>query len=608
MIPSASELTLLRTRPQQTKLWLSIYEPPVVLACSVATSHGRDVSYIDYDTVTAGSYTSVEGGMTMYIGTTPGGDEIGKLRVRGADASQIHVAENSDIDWTAGYYLTIVRFWEINAVFPRIIQDPADETNTIWYKDYDVAYTNQNDVLGTLICMGSHYAGFLATGSCGIYYTASGSYNVAGDTVTYNWWFQGATVTGSSAFTPGWIQYDTPGHYTTKLLITTPTGTYDRSYRHISIYDRPEEGTNTPLLNWNLKSLSGSRDSGGYTAKIAVYENFSSVKDGALCVIFADDYYGTTKYSMGNAENRGSIVFVGYIMDGSITVDYDNSALEFTIGSPTAIMKQVESFAIGVNSSASPALEPSINPNIPSGWATVKNMTVLKAIYHYLKWHSSVLKTNDFQFIGTDKNIQYFDADRESIYSAVQTLLDGAIVGEIVCDRSGKIWAEESVSATNNAATSFPINMSLENFDWMGTARIIESHNKKVSYLEMGGIYYPGPGYESTPLLACAPGVTPAYRGSVERISGLALLSQAGLNNKVGNVFAWKNSRYPSVQLALSGNYRNLDIAPIELVQLTVNSSDNIRGISWDRKAFALRNMDFKYNPGSRRNRNRLSR
>ena len=50
----------------------------------------------------------------------------------------------------------------------------------------------------------------------------------------------------------------------------------------------------------------------------------ASVKDGALVVIFADDYYGATKQSIGNVPNRGSIVFVGYIIDGSISVNYRN--------------------------------------------------------------------------------------------------------------------------------------------------------------------------------------------------------------------------------------------------------------------------------------------
>jgi hypothetical protein len=49
---------------------------------------------------------------------------------------------------------------EINPVYQRIIQDPSDPMQTLWYKYSDVAYSNQNSVLGSFICMGGHYAGF----------------------------------------------------------------------------------------------------------------------------------------------------------------------------------------------------------------------------------------------------------------------------------------------------------------------------------------------------------------------------------------------------------------------------------------------------------------
>ena len=394
------------------------------------------------------------------------------------------------------------------------------------------------------------------------------------------------------------VTYDTPGHYTTRLTVTTSTGSYDLGYRHISIYDRPENGTHNPILKWNMKSMSGSREAGGYSAKLAVYENFGSIQDGALVVIFADDYYGATQQSIGNSPNRGKIVFVGYIMDGSITVNYQTSAMEFDVGSPTEIMKQIESFAVGVNSSSDPSNEPNINENIPSSWAVVKDMDCRRAIYHYLRWHSTVLMTNDFEFIGTDHNIEYFDANRESLYAAIQTLMDGTLAGELVCSRDGKLWAEVSARATDAAASAFPLNMLLENYDWRGTVRIDEIQTKKTSFLEMGGIYFPGPGNESTPYLASAPGSSPAYRGSAEKTSGLALGSdQADLNTLVGNVFAWKNARYPSVQIDLAGNYRNIDIAPLERIQLTMSSEDNIRELSWSQKNFVVNGMDFEYDP-----------
>ena len=283
------------------------------------------------------------------------------MRARFADATTITVAENSDINWQDDLYLSVLRFWEINAVYPRMyVPDPSDPTQQIWYKDYDTVYTNQNSTLGTFICMGSHYAGFMdtATGTCGVYYSASGSYNLNNEAISYFWSFEGGTPSTSNLKTPGIVQYGTPGHYTTQLLVSGTTAGGDASYRHISIYNRPDEGTNVPILNWELLSLDGTRDSGGYQGRIKIRENIEDVVDGALIVIFADDTYGTTKQSIGgNSSNRQTIFFVGYILDGSISYNYEDSSVEFDIGSPTEVMKLSEGFVVSVKSSSDPAGE-----------------------------------------------------------------------------------------------------------------------------------------------------------------------------------------------------------------------------------------------------------
>ena len=182
-----TELQLLETRPHRTSLWLSIYQPSTILSARVNDlGIGRKERSITYDG-SAGSYLDVESGMVMYVGTSAGGDEKGKIRVKGATVDAISVAENDHIDWANNDYLTIVNFFEITAIYPRIIQNPADELDVIFYKDYDVAYTNQNSIMGAFPCMGPHRAAFLdpTTGEVDIYYDATGSEHVNGDTLSY---------------------------------------------------------------------------------------------------------------------------------------------------------------------------------------------------------------------------------------------------------------------------------------------------------------------------------------------------------------------------------------------------------------------------------------
>lgn len=586
-----AEVQLLETFPQRTKLWLSIYNPSTVLACQVNdASIAREEMEITFDGVTEGSHLLVESGMVLYVGSSAGADDKGHIRVKSATASVLTVAENSHINWADDDHLTVVNFYEITPIFQRIIQDPADPEDVIFYKDYDVAYTNQNSVLGSFVCMGPHHAGFLENGEHSVFYSSSGTFNVNGDALTYEWWFQGADTTGSASQQPGEIAYSTPGHYTTRLTVSNDSGGEDISYRHVSIYDRPENGTNNPILSWQLVSLEGDRDSGGYSGRIRVHSDVLDdvVRDESLVVLFSDDWYGSTKQSIGgNAYDRSSIVFVGYVVANTIIYNWQENFVEFDIGSPTRIMKMKEGFSVSVESKVT-----------PYKWFEVQNMNVRKALYHYLRWHSTALLCNDFEFVGDDQNIQYFDSDRTSIYDAVNTLMSSSLVGNFVADRQGKGWAEISVSALPSGTVPPETNLlDITKDRWIGSPIINERFYNEVSWIEMGGIQFDGPATgDFLALLSQAPGSAPSYSGRVERFQGLALSSQAQLNELVGNVYTFKNSRYPSIVFQLAGNYRNYDIAPQERVPVNIAATDTPRGIVFNDKPFLIGGMSFAYN------------
>lgn len=582
----------LQTRPHRTKLYLSVYQPETVLAAQINDpTIGKGETEITYNLPSEGSYVMVESGMVMYIGTSAGASDMGRVRVKSATDTVVTVAENDHIDWTDNHYITIARFWNIDAIYPRIIQDPANELDVIFYKDWDIEYSDQNRYVGGFINMGSHYAGFLdpATGQHDVYYDASGTVPLTGDFTDFDWFIQGATVTGSSSMVPGYHTYDTPGHYMTRLAVTGTSG-YQISYRQVSIYDKPGEGSTVPVLKWELENLQGSRTKGGYSARIRIREPVDQefVKEGSLVVIFSEDWYGGTKHSLGGSqENRESIVFVGYVVENSITYNYHSSFVEFEVESPTGIMKRAEGFSISVESKTS-----------PNKWYELYEMNLEKATHHFLKWHSTVLLCTDVKFPATnfDEEIQYFDADRTSLYSAVDTLMRGASFGKVVSDRQGIIWMETEAYANPSDPTAIE---PIEKVDWLGEPAIKERLSDTVSWIEIGGIAFEltGASGTSTPLISAAPGDTPGYRGKLQRQQGLALTDQAQLNALAGNVYAHYNSQYPEATFQLVGNYRNYDIAPIRKVPITIGSGDTIREITLTNEPFITETMAWIYDP-----------
>lgn len=560
--PTPSELVLLRSTEQRTQLYLSIYQPNVVFAAQINNPGiGVGANYIDYDTVSSGSYTAIHPGMTLYIGSTPGGSNYGRIRVRSADPTTLFVAENSDINWQDNLYLTVKDFyevWPIYQVLHQIGNTPATDQILV-YKDADVEYAGQNNYPGSLIWMGSHQAAWLENGQTQIYWAASGTVNTQGDpNLSYSWEFGGGLTTGSFVQNPGLITYDTAGHYVTRLSVTSSSGTVDTSYRYVSIYDE----ANQPINEWGMDDLKGSRGEGAYTTNIWVRQPVNSVVEGALVIVFSKSYYGTTPYSFVN-----NIEFVGYILNDSITYDYAQSKVEFSVGSVTEVMKGCEGPGVSLTSVPS-----------PTNWSEMNNITIQKAIWWYLRWHTSILNLVDIKYIGTNYPIFSFETDNATLFDALADFMQGTLVGTFAANRQGQIICEVDPAIIHNAPTVISLGMKINREDWKGEPNIREATRPTVNYLEMGGYEFSQGASTGTniPLLSCAPGVAPSYFGKMEEQQGLALASGQGyLDAMVGDVFAYKNARFPETTLSMRGNYGNIEFVPSERYLLTVEATDS---------------------------------
>lgn len=586
MILSTQNLAKLRTQPHRSVLYLSIYRPKTLFAARVTGTYNMGETEIDYYAPLTGTWQNTYPNMQVLVGSTQGGSEKGRVRMRASTGTYSVFAENNVI-WQNGDYITYVDYVNIEAIFPKIIKNPANAEDVIFYKDGDIPYSNQNSIYGTFPNAGSHRAGFLETGSVAMYYTATGTYNMLGDSLTYSWAFEGGTPTGSTALTPGNIGYTSPGHYKTRLIVTSSSGASDTTYRYVSIYDRPEQGVNTPILQWEMSDLVGSRAEGGYTSKFKVWQDLGAIEPNALVVIFSDDWYGGEKISLGgNGQNNSKIFFVGYILKDTIQFNYKEGYAEFDVGSPTEVMKISEGFSVSCESKVT-----------PSTWFQLKEMTVPKAIYHYLRWHSTVLNVTDFQYTGDDRLVQYFDTDRQSLFDAVNSFVAEGLIGETVSDRQGKIWAEISPVGYENPMSSIRAGLTIQKQDWMGEPNIIERRSSETSFIEMGGIVYNGAQTNTfQALLTNAPSFTPLYKGKSEKPhEGLILLSQNQLNQISGNYLATQNSQFEDVSLTMKGNYRNLDIAPQERLFLLISPSDNVLQKSTIGYPFRLTSMNWFY-------------
>lgn len=583
-----AQYSILAQRPYYSDLRLSIYAPKTVLACRVASGTYTDGTYangsnlVNYGTIATGTYTNVEPGITCYIGSAAGKADKGKLRVRNITPTTIKFAKNSQ-NWVMGDYLTLVNFHEIWPVYSSVFIDPSEE-DIIVYKDDDIVYSNENALMGSLICAGPNRAAYLDQGQALLYYSASGTYNVLGENLAYFWNFEGGTPTFYSGSTPGYIQYTAAGHYVTKLRVTSTSGATGTTYRHISVYPSKDDFT---YKNWGITDMSGSREQGGYYTKIWLRTQIPEIMDGSLVVIQGDHWAGTNKLTFGgNYEHGEDIFFVGYIVDGSIEYDYQNARMTFDVMSPTALMKLKEAYSLSVSDSC----------DTPIRWEVIQNLSFLKAVFHYLKWSTTVLETCDVQALGiTDKLTAYFDLDRASMYDTLLTYVQQKMGGEVVSDMQGKIWIEKNPGAINNATGTLVEELTLTNYEWKDLIVVDEQNSQKLSQLEGGGYGYIGCTGVSTPLLSMAPGDVPGYFGKKDTMQGFQVADQSELNTLTGNLYAWRTAKYPNVELQLAGNYRNFDLAPQGNIPLTVRPADTYYRLNWNKKPFTLRDIAWEY-------------
>lgn len=582
-----AELALLRTRPQQVELKLAIFKPPIVFACRVNDVNiAKTDMTIAYDTVSVGNFLSVKAGMTMYVGTVAGKADVGRVRIKTIDSTSIKVAENG-LDWADNQYLTVVEFYEL---WPKSSLDVQNGTNIIHYIDYDQLYDSQggqqNAYMGTFLCIGPPA---ICEAGQSIPWSTSGTVQTDGLDLNYVWNFGGGSPATGTSSEPGNVQYNTPGYYMTELAVTptiTGTGMADSTYRPVIVLG----GSVQPYTNWGFDSIDGSRDEGSWTAKMWLREeNMPEVMDGSLCIIYQDCYYGSTRQNIGgNSPNRQKILFIGYIIDNSIQYDWNQSRIDFSVTSPTGRMKLLEGLSVSMDNVS----------GVPTDWQQVQYLNGKKALYYYLKWHTTVLSCCDVHWlIDPDPEIPSWDSEISSIYDIIQKFVDTYYLGEVVSDRQGGIWIEKHPKSIHAVTGTFNTVLDLDRQDWMGEIDITEQLNSPVSYLEMHGLSYAGIVTGTVgDYLSAAPYINKRNPfGKPDFLQGYVVNDQVENNQIVGDVFAYENARFPAEDIKLAGWYSLFDTAPEECITLSTVREDTVRGIVWNKKSFLIREMSIEW-------------
>jgi len=594
---TAAEVALLRTHPHKVKMYMAVLRPATVMACQVNNANiARGARSITYDNVTAGEYGAVIAGQTMLIGTTAGARDVGKVRVKSATDTVITVAQNDDIDWQDGLYLTIQNNYELWSKKPRVTASGGVVTR---YVDYDISYSSHTSRQNPVPIMGPPACAFIDddTGLATVAFVGENSYSVAeGKTIDkYSWVFPSGTPSISSdkgeVSSPVVVTWDTAGGHvpywvSLEVTDTAPDQTSGTGRRPVFIFDRT--GPNAPYTDFEISDLSGDFGQGGWEAKFKVFGDVTAndFPDGTMVIVFAEEWYGNTKQSIGGYPYRENIKFVGYIQGESIRYDplSGNKAgyVTFEASTINGLMKNRDSYAITLKYDAT-----------PGNWEEIVGLDVDMGAYYVAQWFSTLLTIADMELTGDARAIKYQDFPKADLYRQIDDFCSTAIRARLISDKQGCLHLEINPQFLNDTSKdAIATVISLNSQDWRDVLNIPREQESDTSYVECQGKYFDGK--VETPFIAEAPGSASQQEGIEQAYTGFVFASQTDANNMAGYVLANANNEYPDVPLSLAGNYSFCDIVQ-EWYKLTVAATDTKRGLTWNEAPFLCRRVELKY-------------
>jgi len=595
-----ANLATLRTHPHKIKLYLAVLKPVTIYSALVnngAAAKGDRTIIFDGG---AGTLVNVKAGMSLWVGTGAGWQDKGRIRIKsttdtGGGTGTFVVAENGHIDWKDDDFLTAKENYEYWPVYPRI------DDNGIFYKDYDVAYTDENEKFYPVPVMGPPACAFLTGTPAAVNVAFDGQASwCPGTTVAWGvgkstWTFPSGTPNTSTAATPGNVKWSAAGTYWVSLAAKdTANGKITIGYRPVFIFDR---SANMPYTDFEVRNIRGSLKSGGWDFDVTVFGDADSAEfaDGTMVVLFAEAWYGTTAKAFGmNHPDRHNIRCVGWIVDETVRKDPESGDVSFSVQGLAGLMKSRQNFSVALD----------YESGTPNKWYKLKLMDTERAIHHYLYWHSTVCKMTDVRVPSVFRagfpsayKIKFQDFARGSLFGALERLCEEAFY---VCgtDRASCLWIDFNLQCLEAAYRGSVTNvMLLAHRDWEGALEIQRKVELAVNIVDFEGMAYDGT--TITPVLSIAPGEAPAYMGS-PKPSKSHILDPAGdwqgkANLLAGLKYAELNNEFPDISFPCMGDYSISDIVPREYFTLTLVAADTKRGIEWAAQNLVVEQVEERY-------------
>lgn len=604
------------------------------LGKTVGGSFNGGARLIPYDNAT-GDYTKVKAGMTLYLGSTPGGRDLGRVRIKVITSSLITIAMNSDVQWADNAYITIVKAVDLWSIYPRI-----NPYTGKWYKDEGL-YTSDVQARPTVWLppvpiMGPPGVAFLDDGEARLSFIGESSYTLCSNGIKLSsgtsvgdvscvigtgWDFDGGTVVSGSASqlgteaSPNIVKWTSAGQRLVSLNVKNdkPSG-YEKSttgYRPVFILNRPgtASGVNEPYVNFNVETMEGDFESGGWTATIRVFgdADANEFPDNAMIVLFAEEYWGggiygenptaPTRQSIGGYPGRENVKLVAWIMEETTHVGFAPDGeryVEFRVQTIDGLLKSIAGYVMSVEDRVH-SYGDDADTSCTEWWHVFK-LQVNRTIQYVTAFHTTLHNMCDVYIANDNSRVWAWDFGDGSLYRQIDDYAASAIAARLLSTKQSQLFVERDIQT----AVSKPnyVVMALDKSKHLREKlELPRPHRGRVRRVDLEGLIWNGS--TETPVIARAPSVAPNQDGVDVSLSGYVADSSSEFSQVAGYMLAAKNNPWTGLSFKFQGNFSFLDIAPQGWLTLSLAATDNKRGIVWTSKKLVPRRITMNYDAKS---------
>lgn len=616
--PSAGELDSLRGPKHSAAIYGSFLKPEALVTGVINSAVSRGTLTFTWAGGVGLGYFGIEPDMPVWVGTTPGARDIGMLRIRSINSADngvtgtVTVAQHV-LTLVVGYHVTFVNDHPLFPKYPSIIPaDPDDLESTEFFKDGDIAYTNQNEVVPPVVVAGTHQAKFIDT-TLGYWQITSqlpDSYAVTPGATITNYAASvmppnGVTVNINAATGVGWIRLTIPGQFWAKYTITDSNGATQSSYRFYYAHSNVATHPHYPNTNFDISSVTGDWDNGGWGCSLNFHDKIAvDMPDETLCVIWGIYEFNPAPTQPRIGENITLLpgdcttLITGYLRQENIAEQLPSGIERIThnINTVENLLNNHYMFSVSLEAKS----------GSPQYWYEYRNeLTNGRAVHHLWLWHSTLMQICDVIGITYNSDLRAFaELEDGTLYSMANSmLLDAGIRTKVVSDKGGRLWLTPDVQLlTDTERAAIPTAFAITTMDESGDVSISRQPPYRTVLTKVSGFAWDGsfitastddcpdpPCPDVAPYCSSAPMDIPADDGSaLTNHDRQTLRSQTHCDELAGRFFAKENNLYPDFTITTHGNYAGVFDVAYPVFWTTTISTERF---AWVDKPLICRNV-----------------